>query len=61
MEGLDVERAGRGMKLVEVSVDAFDQYYLVHDTSKNDRSDGAFKNIEVKVKGINYGVAHRAD
>lgn len=39
---------------------ASENYYLLYYTPKNYRSDGKFKKIEVKIKGKNYKVTHRA-
>jgi hypothetical protein len=37
-----------------------ENYYLLYYAPKNYRADGKFKNIKVKVKGMNYKVTHRA-
>ncbi len=39
---------------------ASENYYLLYYTPKNYKSDGKFKNIQVKIKGKNYKIAHRA-
>ncbi len=39
---------------------ASENYYLLYYTPKNYNSDGKFKNIQVKIKGKNYKVSHRA-
>ncbi len=40
--------------------DATENYYLLYYTPKDYKADGKFKEIEVKVKGKNYKVTHRA-
>jgi len=37
-----------------------ENYYLLYYTPKDYKADGEFKNIEVKIKGKNYRVTHRA-
>jgi VWFA-related protein len=37
-----------------------ENYYLLYYTPKNYKADGEFKNIEVKIKGKNYMITHRA-
>lgn len=37
-----------------------ENYYLLYYTPKDYKADGQFKNIEVKIKGKNYRVTHRA-
>jgi len=39
---------------------ASENYYLLYYTPKNYRSDGKFKKIEVRIRGKNYKVTHRA-
>lgn len=40
--------------------DAVDSYYLLYYSPKNYKADGKFKAIDVKVKGGNYRITHRA-
>lgn len=42
------------------AVDASENYYLLYYSPKNYKADGKFRRIEVKVKGKNYRVTHRA-
>lgn len=42
------------------AMEASGRYYLIYYVPKDYKSDGKFKNIEVKVKGKNYKVLHRA-
>jgi len=44
----------------ERAVDYSESYYLLYYAPKNYRADGKFKKIQVKVKGQNYRVTHRA-
>ncbi len=37
-----------------------ENYYLLYYAPKNYKADGKFKNIQVKIKGKNYRVTHRA-
>ncbi len=37
-----------------------ENYYLLYYTPKDYKADGEFKNIQVKIKGKNYRVTHRA-
>lgn len=37
-----------------------ENYYLLYYTPKDYKADGEFKNIEVKIKGKNYRITHRA-
>jgi len=39
---------------------ASENYYILYYSPKNYRADGKFKNIQVKVKGKNYRIMHRA-
>lgn len=40
--------------------EATENYYLLYYTPKNYKADGKFRKIEVKVKGRNYRITHRA-
>jgi hypothetical protein len=42
------------------AVEASENYYLLYYTPKDYRSDGKFRNIKVRVKGMNYKVLHRS-
>ena len=42
------------------AVDAAENYYLLYYRPSNYKEDGKFKSIEVKVRGKNYRVTHRA-
>ncbi len=42
------------------ALDASENYYLIYYRPKNYVADGKFKEIEVRVKGKKYNVAHRA-
>jgi len=46
--------------LFKQAINAAESYYLLYYSPKNYVIDGKFKNIEVKVKGHNYRIAHRA-
>ena len=46
--------------LMNKAVDASDNYYLLYYTPKNYRNDGKFKKIDVRIKGKNYRILHRA-
>ncbi len=37
-----------------------ENYYLLYYSPKDYKADGEFKNIEVKIKGKNYRITHRA-
>lgn len=39
---------------------AAENYYLLYYTPKSYKSDGRFKSIEVRIKGKNYRINHRA-
>ncbi len=43
----------------EVAAKASEHYYLLYYSPKNYKTDGKFKNIEVKVKGGRYKITHR--
>ncbi|MFC2158464.1 hypothetical protein ACFLT9_11565 [Acidobacteriota bacterium] len=42
------------------AVDASENYYLLYYSPQNYTLDGKFKNIEIKIKGKNYRISHRA-
>jgi VWFA-related protein len=44
----------------ERAVDYSESYYLLYYSPKNYKADGKFKKINVKVKGKNYRITHRA-
>ncbi len=46
--------------LFKNAVEASENYYLLYYRPSNYKEDGKFKNIEVKVRGKNYRVTHRA-
>jgi VWFA-related protein len=64
----DISEATGGMTHVTINptatfkraVEASENYYLLYYAPKNYRADGKFKKLEVKVKGKNYKVSHRA-
>ena len=58
--GGKVESSSNPEYLFQQAVDASENYYLLYYTPKNYKADGKFKNIEVKVKGKNYKITHRA-
>ena len=48
------------VSLLEKAATASENYYLLYYTPKNYKTDGKFKKIEIKVKGKNYYIRHRA-
>ena len=58
--GGTVDSSSSPEHLFEKAVEASENYYLLYYTPKNYVADGKFKKIEVRVKGKNYRVTHRA-
>jgi hypothetical protein len=46
--------------LFQKAGEASENYYLVYYTPQNYLADGKFKNIQVRVKGKSYRIAHRS-
>lgn len=46
--------------IMRSAVSALENYYLLYYTPADYRSDGAFRNIEVRIKGGGYRLTHRA-
>ena len=46
--------------LFERASNAVESYYLLYYSPKNYQTDGKFKKINIKVKGKNYRITHRA-
>ena len=54
------ESSSNPQYLFEKAVEASENYYLVYYSPLNYKRDGKFKSIQVKVRGKNYRVTHRA-
>ena len=55
-----IESSANPESLFQNAIEATDNYYLLYYTPVNYRSDGTFKQIEIKVKGNSYQIFHRA-
>lgn len=55
-----IESSANPESLFQNAIEATDNYYLLYYTPINYRSDGTFKQIEIKVKGDSYQIFHRA-
>lgn len=54
------ESSANPESLFQQAVEASENYYLLYYSPSNYKRDGKFKNIEVKVRGKNFRVIHRA-
>ena len=55
-----IESSANPESLFQNAIEATDNYYLLYYTPVNYRSDGTFKQIEIKVKGNSFQIFHRA-
>jgi VWFA-related protein len=55
-----IERSSSLTFMMEQASQATDNYYVLFYTPSNTRKDGAFRNIQVRIKGQSYRVLHRA-
>ena len=55
-----IERSSNLTFLMEQASQATENYYVLFYTPSNTRKDGAFRSIQVRIKGQSYRVLHRA-